>query len=76
MPRKPRNPSDGSPPRDAVLWTEREVMAYTRYSRPTLARKRRDDPNWPKPIRIGGPGGALRYKAQEVKDWVERQPRV
>jgi predicted DNA-binding transcriptional regulator AlpA len=51
-------------------------MAYTRYSRPTLARKRRDDPNWPKPIRIGGPGGALRYKAQEVKDWVERQPRV
>jgi predicted DNA-binding transcriptional regulator AlpA len=55
-------------------WHDGLALAMSEKLRKLL--RRRDDPNWPKPIRIGGPGGALRYKAQEVKDWIESQPRV
>jgi predicted DNA-binding transcriptional regulator AlpA len=68
MPRKPNRPPSTNPPPGARLLTEHEVLAIIRMSRPTLDRWVREG-TFPMFVKLHT-GGAKRWLASEVEDWL------
>jgi len=57
------------------LLREPEVVATTGYSRATLRRKAAAG-EFPAPIKLGtGTGGAVAWRADEVRSWIETRQR-
>lgn len=57
-----------------MLQTEKQVAARLGICRHSVRRYMRSDPDFPKPIRLSA--GCVRWRAEEVTDWLESRPRV
>lgn len=53
------------------LWGFDEIAAYCKFERNYVANVITAQPDFPKPIRVGGPRGHPRYVASEVMAWFE-----
>lgn len=52
------------------LWTSAETAEYLRITENTLRRYRQQG-RGPKFVRLGGPGGHIRYRPSDVADYIE-----